>query len=165
MTFNDWPCIAGLLNWNRLPLTSVNHYWHHTNDSVTTLTLSTKWKERPNFTTDGDRLIPTDLRHLSLTANNITAKLTNQFIQTGLRTLQWQQLFTRLRWWLPLTLPDDQTTLLHVTPRFKPFTVQFSITTCRKDIINIYRNQNWSEKSKRVRNSPLLKSQTSLNDF
>ena len=32
---------------------------------------------------DQDRPITTDLRHLSLTANNITAKLTNQFIQTG----------------------------------------------------------------------------------
>ena len=36
--------------------------------------------------TDRDRPITTDLRHLSLTANNITARLTNQFIQTGLRT-------------------------------------------------------------------------------
>ena len=35
----------------------------------------------PNRTTD-----PTDLSHLSLTANNITAKLTNQCTQTGLST-------------------------------------------------------------------------------
>ena len=34
-----------------------------------------------------DRPIMTDLRQLSLTANNITSKLTNQFIRTGLRTL------------------------------------------------------------------------------
>ena len=37
----------------------------------------------PNRTTD-----PTDLSHLSLTANNITAKLTNQLVQTGLRILK-----------------------------------------------------------------------------
>ena len=54
--------------------------------------------------TDRERSITTDQRHLSLTANNITAKLTNQFIQTGLRTFDWQQLFTWLWWWLPLTL-------------------------------------------------------------
>ena len=34
--------------------------------------------------TDRDRPITTNLRHSSLTANNITAKLTNQFIQIGL---------------------------------------------------------------------------------
>ena len=61
----------------------------------------------------------------------ITAKLTNQFIQTGLRTFDWQQLFTWLWWWLPLRLskrqsplpttvqdcthPNDQTTVLHAT--------------------------------------------------
>ena len=44
--------------------------------------------------TDRDRLLTTDLRHLSLTANNIT---------------------------------DDRTTLLHVTPGFKPFTVKVII--------------------------------------
>ena len=36
--------------------------------------------------TNRERSITTDQRHLSLTANNVTAKLTNQFIQTGLRT-------------------------------------------------------------------------------
>ena len=36
--------------------------------------------------TNQERPITTDLRHLSLTASNITAKLTNQFIQIGLRT-------------------------------------------------------------------------------
>ena len=51
--------------------------------------------------TDRDRPITIDLRHLSLTTNNITAKLTNQFIQTGLSTFDWQQLFTWLWWWLP----------------------------------------------------------------
>ena len=81
--------------------------------------------------TDRDRPITTDLRHSCLTANYITAKLTNQFIQTGLRTFDWQQLFTWLWWWLPLRLskrqsplpttvqdcthPNDQTTVLHAT--------------------------------------------------
>ena len=36
--------------------------------------------------TNHERPIATDLRHLSPTASNITAKLTNQFIQIGLRT-------------------------------------------------------------------------------
>ena len=52
----------------------------------------------PNRTTslpmDGNRSITTDLRHLSLTANNNTAKLTNHFTRTGLRTFYWHQLFT-----------------------------------------------------------------------
>ena len=47
----------------------------------------------PNFTNGRDWPITTDLRHLSLTANNIAAKPTDQFIQTGLRTFDWQQLF------------------------------------------------------------------------
>ena len=40
-----------------------------------------------------------------------TAKLTNQFIQTGLRTFDWQQLFTWLWWWLPLRLSKRQSPL------------------------------------------------------
>ena len=47
----------------------------------------------PNFTNGRDWPITTDLRHLSLTANNIAAKPTDQFTQTGLRTFDWQQLF------------------------------------------------------------------------
>ena len=50
--------------------------------------------------------ITTDLRHLCLTANNITAKLNNQFIRTGRRTFVWQRLFTWLWWWLPLRLSN-----------------------------------------------------------
>ena len=42
---------------------------------------------------DPNRPITTDLRHLNLTANKITAKLTNQCIQTGLSTFDWQQPF------------------------------------------------------------------------
>ena len=38
--FRPWK--AGLLTWNRLPSTGVNHYWHHTNDSFTTLTLQSQ---------------------------------------------------------------------------------------------------------------------------
>ena len=49
-TFNDWPWKAGLLTWNRLPSTGVSHYWHHTKDSSTTLTLQTNQTEQPNFT-------------------------------------------------------------------------------------------------------------------
>ena len=40
----------GLLTWNRLLSTGVNHHRHHTNDSFTTLTLQTNRTERPNFT-------------------------------------------------------------------------------------------------------------------
>ena len=80
-TFNDWPLKAGLPTWNRLPLTSVNHYRHHTNDSFTTLPLQMNEQNDLTSLTDRDRPITTDLRHLSLTANNITAKLTNQCIQ------------------------------------------------------------------------------------
>ena len=47
---DDLPWKAGLPTWNRLPSTSVNQYWHHTNDSFTTLTLQTNRTERPNFT-------------------------------------------------------------------------------------------------------------------
>ena len=47
----------------------------------------------PNFTNGRDWPITTDLRHLSLTVNNITAKPTDQFTQTGLGTFDWQQLF------------------------------------------------------------------------
>ena len=54
--------------------------------------------------------ITTDLRHLCLTANNIKAKLTNQFIRTGRRTFVWQGLFTWLWWWLPLRLSNVTTT-------------------------------------------------------
>ena len=61
--------------------------------------------------TDRDRPITTDLRHLSLTANNITAKLTNQCTQTGLSTFDWQQPFTWLWWWLPLRLSKRQSPL------------------------------------------------------
>ena len=43
--------------------------------------------------------ITTDLRHFSLIASNIAAKLTNQYTRTGLSTPDWQQLFTWLRWW------------------------------------------------------------------
>ena len=95
---NDWPWKAGLLTWNRLPSTSVNHYCCHTNDSFTTLTLQMNQTEQPYLLMDGDRPITTDIHHLSLTANNITAKPNNQFIQTGLRTFDWQQIFTWL-WW------------------------------------------------------------------
>lgn len=38
--------------------------------------------------------ITTELLHSSLIANNIIAKLTNQFIWTGYGTLNWQQLLT-----------------------------------------------------------------------
>ena len=47
-----------------------------------------------NVLTDRNRPITTDLRHSSLAANNIMAKLTNQSVRTGLRTFDRQQLFT-----------------------------------------------------------------------
>ena len=52
----------------------------------------------------------TDLHHLSLTANNISAKLTNQCTQTGLSTFNWQLPFTWL-WWLLLRLSKRQSPL------------------------------------------------------
>ena len=56
--------------------------------------------------------ISTDLHHLSLIANNITAKLTIPFTRPGRITLDWQQLFNRLWWWLlPLRLPTRQSPL------------------------------------------------------
>ena len=62
---------------------------------------------------DRDWLITTDLRHLSLRANNIAAKkkAANQFMQTGLRTFDWQQLFTWLWRWLPLRFLKRQSPL------------------------------------------------------
>ena len=63
------------------------------------------------YVTDPNRPITTDLRHLSLTANNITAKLNNQCTQTGLSTFDWQQPFTWLWWWLPLRLSKCQSPL------------------------------------------------------
>ena len=51
------------------------------------------------------------LSHLSFTANCIKVKLTNQFIQTGVRTIHWQQLFTWLWWWLLLRLATCQSPL------------------------------------------------------
>ena len=64
-----------------------------------------------NVLTDRNRPTTTDLRHSSLAANNITAKLTNQSVRTGLRTFDRQQLFTWLRWWLPVMLSIDQSPL------------------------------------------------------
>ena len=58
--------------------------------------------------TDGIRPITTDLRYLSLTANNITEKLTNQFTRTGIRTFDWQQPSNRLWWWRMLRLSKRQ---------------------------------------------------------
>ena len=58
-----------------------------------------------------NRPITTDLRHLSLTANNIMAKLTNQCTQTGVSTFDWQQPFTWFWWWLPLRLSKRQSPL------------------------------------------------------
>ena len=62
-------------------------------------------------TEQNDLIIPisTDLHYLNLIANNITAKLTIPFTRTGRITLDWQQLFNRLWWWLlPLRLPTRQ---------------------------------------------------------
>ena len=94
-----------------LEQTPLKHYRHHTNDSFTTLTLQTNEQNDLTSLTDRDRPITTDLRHLSLTANNITAKLTNQCTQTGLSTFDWQQPFTWLWWWLPLRLSKRQSPL------------------------------------------------------
>ena len=75
------------------------------------ITLQTNRTERPNFT-NGSRPSNHDhLRHLSLPADKITAEMTNQFLQTGIRTFDWQQLFSCLWWWLPLRLSKRQSPL------------------------------------------------------
>ena len=61
--------------------------------------------------TDPNKPITTDLCHLSLLANTIMAKLTNQCTQTGLSTFDWQQPFTWLWWWLLLRLSKRQSPL------------------------------------------------------
>ena len=62
--------------------------------------------------TDRDRPITADQDATQvLQPIDITGKLTNQFIQTGLRTFDWQQLFTWLWWWLPLRLSKRQSPL------------------------------------------------------
>ena len=63
-----------------------------------------------NSTTDRNWPITDNLRHLSLTANNITAEPTNQFTRTGLGKFDWQLLFTWLSW-LPLRLSKRQSPL------------------------------------------------------
>ena len=103
--------------------TTHSRHKHYKRTEQNDLTLTTEW----------DRPVTTDLRHLSLITDNIAAKQTNQFMGTGLRRFDWQQLFTWLWWWLKFRLsnvsqsqdythPDDQPTLLHVTHGFKPFT-------------------------------------------
>ena len=111
--------------------TDVNHYRYYTNDSFTTSTLQTNEQNDLTSLTDRDRPITTDLRHLSLTADNITAKLTNQLIQTGPRTFDWQQLFTRLWWWLSLRLSKRQSPL--------PTTVYLRTTLARTIELHYYR--------------------------
>ena len=95
--------------------------------------------------TDQDQPITTDLRYLSLTANNIIAKLTNQVIdldlthstdnkyslhsdddfRSGGRNVShhYRQHFSS---GLDYTHLEDQTTPFHVIPEFKPFTVILS---------------------------------------
>ena len=50
--------------------------------------------------TDQNRPITMDLCHLSLTANNMMAKLTSRVTQTRLSTFKWPQPFTWLWGWL-----------------------------------------------------------------
>ena len=61
---------------------------------------------------------------------NIMAKLTNQFMQTGLRTFDWQPLFTLLRW-LPLRLSKRQSPL--------PTTVLLRTTLTRTINLHYYK--------------------------
>ena len=48
LSMNDWK--AGLLTWNRLSSSVVNHCRHYTNNSFMTLTIQTNRTEQPNFT-------------------------------------------------------------------------------------------------------------------
>ena len=106
LTLESW-----FTNLEQTPLNRRQPYRHHTNDSFTTLTLQTNRTERLNVT-NWSRPInhdwPTPLESYS---QNITTKLTNQFIQTRLSTFDWQQPFTWLWWWLPLRLSKRQSPL------------------------------------------------------
>ena len=68
------PNLTGKLN--RLTSTGVNYYQHHTNDFGTTSTLQTNDQDDRILPPDPNRPITSVLPHLSLTGNNITAKLT-----------------------------------------------------------------------------------------
>ena len=73
---------------NRLTSTGVNYYQHHTNDFGTTSTLQTNDQDDRILPSDPNRPITSVLPHLSLTGNNITAKLTNQSIRTVLKKFE-----------------------------------------------------------------------------
>ena len=102
-------------NWLRLYRTDlgcqIEFYGNDHTPHDINITLQTNQTERPNFT-NGSRPTNHDhLRHLSLSADKITAEMTNQFLQTGIRTFDWQQLFSCLWWWLPLRLSKRQSPL------------------------------------------------------
>ena len=123
----------------------INHYRHHTKDSSTTLTLQTNRTERHNFTS-GSR--PTDLSYLSLTANNITAKLTIRLTTTihlNLRMTSTQVVKISVTTTdnspsQDYTHPDDQTTLL----QYKQHTNSFSFDFLVNELIYFVRHS-WSK--------------------
>ena len=59
-----------------------------------------KWLSQSRLVMDQNRPITMDLCHLSLTANNMMAKLTSKVTQTRLSTFKWPQPFTWLWRWL-----------------------------------------------------------------
>ena len=88
------------------------------NESIITEVVSSFGKSKGRFPwcSASQFLLPqgqqfTGNRHLTPTNNNIRAKLTNQLIQTGLSTFDWQQPFTWVWWWLPFRLSKNQSPL------------------------------------------------------
>ena len=59
-----------------------------------------EWLSQSRLVMDQNRPITMDLCHLSLTANNMMAKLTSEVTQTRLSTFKWPQPFTWLWGWL-----------------------------------------------------------------
>ena len=104
-------CFESILSMCWIDLYQIEFYWNDHTPHDINITLQTNRTERPNFT-NGSRPTNHDhLRHLSLPADKITAKMTNQFLPTGLGTFDWQKLFTCLWWWLPLRLSKRQSPL------------------------------------------------------
>ena len=98
-----------MLTTTRTTQTTHLRHWHDKRTEKNDIMLPMDW----NWS------MTTDLHYLGLTANYITAKLTNQFVRTGLRTFEWQQIFTWLWRCFPLRLTKHQsplpTTVLHRT--------------------------------------------------
>ena len=80
-----------------------------TTDSRHNITNEPSGMTEPHLRIETDQSRPT---YTTWVLQPVTSwQLTNQFIQTGLSTFNWQQLFTWLWWWLPLRLSKRQSPL------------------------------------------------------